>query len=88
MNKPIKLKSKFVAYILLLLVGGLGLSRLYLEDYDFFWVYLALWVVSFELPYLYVITIVLVIIDLFYTNTLVDEYNLTARYNARKEDIV
>ena len=70
-------KSGVVAYLLFGFLGGLGLHRLYLREYNGFTVYILLFLFNlFTGNILFFIgTVIFLFIDIFYTNKVKDDFN-------------
>ena len=68
-------KSKPVAYLLGAFLGVLGVHRFYCEEYVGASIYLALFAMSLAIPFMSIVLGVFLLVDLFATWGLVDNYN-------------
>lgn len=68
-------KSKGVAYVLFLFLGATGIHRVYLRSYGVAFLYLVLLLSHIFLPIMFIFTLLLCIVDLFYTSSLCDDFN-------------
>lgn len=70
-------KSGVVAYLLFGFLGGLGLHRLYLREYNGFTIYLLLFLFNLFTGNMlfYIGTVIFWLIDIFYTNKVKDDFN-------------
>lgn len=68
-------KSKAIAYLLGAILGGLGIHRFYLGDTFGGVMYLLLFAVTLVIPPFFMITMIYLLVDLFYTSALCDKVN-------------
>lgn len=78
-------KKTWVAYLLLILLGGLGIHRFYLGLSTSGAIYVALFVIGFILPVTFLAIGVWYIVDIFLIPKLVDEANLNVRSDIKLE---
>ena len=74
-------KNKLIAYLLLVFIGGIGAHRFYLGLVGSGFCILALSIIGFLLPPVYIAVVIWLIIDLFYVN----HYTNTLRADILKE---
>lgn len=79
-------KNKWIAYLLLVFIGGIGAHRFYLGLAGSGVCILALTIISFLFPLAYIALVIWLIIDLFYVNHYINTLRSNILQELGKED--